>query len=177
MTMQRISIVGTTGSGKTTLATALSAQSGYPVTDIDDLYWRPGWQRAEQNEFLESVARAASGEKWYIVGNYRQARTLVWPRADTVVWIDYSFPRTFWQLLRRCIDNILNGNFVCNGNQETLRLFFSRKNIMLWLFQTYGARRRELSGLMSKNKYPGLRFIRLKNPQETSAFIKGRYNA
>jgi adenylate kinase family enzyme len=172
MEMQRIAIVGATGSGKSTLGRALAAKLGHPVIELDDLHWRPGWQPAPPEEFVHAIEKAIAGDKWLLVGNYEaRARPLVWPRADTVIWLDYSFPRTFWQLSRRCAARIVDRKPICNGNYETLRILFSRKSIIVWLFQSYWNKRREISGAIAGNAYPHIRFIRLKSPQETREFL------
>jgi len=54
----RISVVGTTGSGKTTLARALSAQLGLPYIEMDALNWQAGWRdlsRSDPEEFVRRV--------------------------------------------------------------------------------------------------------------------------
>ncbi len=40
---QRIAIVGTTGSGKTTLAQQLSQRINVPHIELDALHWEPNW--------------------------------------------------------------------------------------------------------------------------------------
>ena len=40
----RIAVVGTTGSGKTTLAKALAAQLGLAFIEMDALNWQTGWR-------------------------------------------------------------------------------------------------------------------------------------
>ena len=53
----RISVVGTTGSGKTTLARALSAQLGLPYIEMDALNWQAGWRDLSRNDPDEFVRR------------------------------------------------------------------------------------------------------------------------
>jgi hypothetical protein len=77
----------------------------------------------------------------------------------------------FWQLLRRSIRRMCDRAPVCNGNHESLRLFLSRRSIMLWLFQTFRARRREYDALLRGGEYPQIRFIRLAGPAQTRAFL------
>lgn len=42
--LQRVVIVGTSGSGKTTMARELSVLLGTPHIELDALQWLPGWQ-------------------------------------------------------------------------------------------------------------------------------------
>ena len=39
--MQRVSVIGVTGSGKTTLAAALAAKLQVPYIELDALHWEP----------------------------------------------------------------------------------------------------------------------------------------
>lgn len=80
---RRIAIVGTSGSGKTTVAARLASSLGLPHVELDALFWRPDWRQANLEEFRASVDTATSGEGWICDGNYSRARDIVLPRADT----------------------------------------------------------------------------------------------
>jgi adenylate kinase family enzyme len=55
MGMQRIVVVGTTGSGKTTMAGQLAGRLGYPHVEQDALNWGPDWTMRPNEEFLALV--------------------------------------------------------------------------------------------------------------------------
>jgi adenylate kinase family enzyme len=57
--MERIAIVGTSASGKTTLAKALSRALRIPHIELDALNWLPDWKERRHEDFLEGC-RAAS---------------------------------------------------------------------------------------------------------------------
>lgn len=100
---ERISVVGTTGSGKTTIAKEISKQLEVPYIELDALYWDKDWKGVKETVFQNRVTKMISGDRWVVDGNYSRVRQLIWERAETVVYLDYSFIRTFWQLMTRTI--------------------------------------------------------------------------
>ena len=88
----RFSIVGTAGSGKTTLARRLAQRLGVPHVELDAIHWGPNWQPAEPDDFRQRARAALRGDAWTTDGNYRSVRDIVWGRAQAVVWLDYSLP-------------------------------------------------------------------------------------
>ena len=166
--MNRIVIIGATGSGKTTLANALAEKHGMPFTDLDDLYWQPGWLETPPADFRAAVDHATAAPRWIIAGNYSAVRDLTWGRADTLIWLDYSFHRVLWQLLRRSLRRVSDRNLICNGNRETWRKLLSRDSIIVWLFTSFAKRRRDHAALFrDATPYPNIKtLIHLKNPAE-----------
>src|SRR5450755_2492300 len=68
--MQRILVMGSSGSGKSTFAQRLSAITGIPMVSLDALYWKPGWVASDDAEFDVRVTDAAHQPRWIIDGNY-----------------------------------------------------------------------------------------------------------
>lgn len=95
--MQRILVLGCSGSGKTTFSRALAGKLNLPFVSLDQLYWQPGWREPVEAEFTTRVVEAASGPAWVMDGNFtRQGGwELRRERADTVVLFD--LPR--WKCL------------------------------------------------------------------------------
>ena len=75
--MQRVSVIGVTGSGKTTFAASLAARLRVPHVELDALHWEPNWTMAELDVFRRRVARQVSADGWVIDGNYAKVRDLV----------------------------------------------------------------------------------------------------
>jgi adenylate kinase family enzyme len=88
--MQRILVMGSSGSGKSTFARRLSAATGIPVVSLDALFWQPGWKPSEAAAFGERVAEAARQPRWIMDGNYisHGAGLLRRQLADAVLWFD-----------------------------------------------------------------------------------------
>ena len=135
--------MGPSGSGKTTLGKHLAENLGFPFTDLDDLYWLPNWIIRPSKEFSSLIEDATSSDCWIICGNQSKYRHLFWPKADTIIWLDLPLYLLLWRVLRRSIKNLFFKDEICNGNQETLRQFFSSQSIVLWLLKSYFRRRRD----------------------------------
>ena len=85
--MTRVVIVGSTGSGKTTLARQLSRLLDVPHTELDALNWEANWVMAPTDVFRQRTQDALKGDAWVVDGNYSAVRDLVWPRATVLVWL------------------------------------------------------------------------------------------
>lgn len=99
--MQRILVMGSSGSGKSTFARRLSEATGVPFVSLDALFWKPGWQPSESAVFHERVTAVLGQPRWVIDGNYTKGPSGELRRelADTIFWFD--LPR------RTCMTGIL----------------------------------------------------------------------
>jgi adenylate kinase family enzyme len=87
--MQRILVMGSSGSGKSTFARRLSALTGIPMVSLDALFWKPGWVESDRAEFRARVADATRQSRWIMDGNYTAAEgELRRDCSDTVIWFD-----------------------------------------------------------------------------------------
>ena len=86
--MRRVSVVGSSGSGKSTVAARLAEQLGVPHTELDAINHQPNWTPLPHEEFRRRVTEITAGAQWVVDGNYSTVRDIVWDRADTVVWLD-----------------------------------------------------------------------------------------
>jgi adenylate kinase family enzyme len=87
--MQRILVMGSSGSGKSTFARRLSAITGIPIVSIDALFWKPGWVASDRAELRARLAEATRQPRWIMDGNYTSADgELRREVSDTVIWFD-----------------------------------------------------------------------------------------
>src|SRR5438552_17687433 len=107
--MQRILVMGSSGSGKSTFAQRLSAITGIPTVSLDALYWKPGWTPSDATEFEARATEAAHQPRWIMDGNYMSsgAGELRRSTADAVFWFD--LPR------RTCMTGILTRIAIRHG--------------------------------------------------------------
>jgi adenylate kinase family enzyme len=170
--MDRYVIVGTTGSGKTTLARELSRRIAAPHIELDALNWGPNWTAASTDVFRAKAAEAVSGERWVIDGNYEVVRDVVWSRANCIVWLNYSLPLVLRRLLQRTARRVFLAEPCCNGNRESLRLTLSKDSILLWALTTYHRRRRKYPPLLAARAAAGVCIVEHKTPAETQAWLQ-----
>ncbi|NQW18721.1 MAG: hypothetical protein HQ478_14710 [Chloroflexi bacterium] len=124
------------GGGKTTLSRALGENLGYPVIELDALYWLPNWKERDPVEFKALVTRTLdeSGASWIADGQYlSHLGQSVLERADTVIWLELPWRSVFWRIFKRSIARSRDRNFICGENIETWRHnFLSRESIIWW---------------------------------------------
>lgn len=174
--MRKVNVVGTCGSGKSHFSRALAQRLDIDYIQMDQLHWKPDWVESTTQEFLDTLAARLHASAWVLDGNYSKANTIKWRYADTIIWLDYSFPRTFYQLLSRTIKRIWNRQEVWpgTGNIETWRgTFLSSDSILIWFLRTYSKNRRDYCALQNSSTLQHIAFVRLRNPAEANRFLEG----
>lgn len=173
---QRIVIVGTTGSGKTTLARRAAAIIGGRHVELDALFHGPGWVPAEPDVFRARVRAAIAGQqRWVTCGGYRgHVRDITWASADQIVWIDLPFPVTFSRMLCRTLTRIGRKEELWNGNRESLRnTFASRDSLILFAIQHRNKYREEYPAELSAPALAHVDVARLRRQREVAAWLRG----
>lgn len=172
----RLVVVGTTSSGKSTLAKRLADKLGYDFIELDALHWEPNWTEAPLEVFRGRVETATQAPAWVVAGNYRIVRDIVWSRAEAVIWLDYPFLIVLRQLTRRTFTRWWTQELLWGTNRENLWTHFklwSEESLFHWLIKTYWRRKREIPALLSLPEHGNLRLIHFKHPNETEAWLDG----
>ncbi|MEU7341000.1 hypothetical protein [Streptomyces sp. NPDC007074] len=101
--MNRIVILGRGGAGKSTLAAALGTATGLPVIELDKHFWGPGLEATPPEQWAAVQCELAHADQWIMDGDLGPYDVLEvrLRTADTVILLDYSFPRCAWQAMRR----------------------------------------------------------------------------
>jgi len=171
---RRVVVVGTTSSGKSTLAAQLACKLQVDFIELDALYWEPHWTGASDEVFRARVEQATRAPGWVVAGNYHYVRDVIWPRAEAVVWLDYSLWTIFWRLTFRTFRRWWTREHLWGTNYENLWNHFkiwSDKSLFRWLFKTYWRRKREYPLLFSMPEHAHLKVIQFKTPQETETCV------
>ena len=151
---QRIVVIGTTGSGKTTCARQLAQKLAIPHVELDALFWDADWTPASLPVFRARVIQALQSECWIVDGNYSKVRELIWQRATTIIWLDYSLWIIMLRLLKRTIGRIMSSD-----------------SILLWALKTYHKHRRVYSHLRLQPEYTHIQFVHLRSPRATHEWL------
>ncbi len=81
--MKKIIVIGSGGAGKSTFSRRLGEVTGIPVIHLDQLYWRPNWEKTPAPEWEAAVAELVRGETWIMDGNFGGTREIRMRAADT----------------------------------------------------------------------------------------------
>ncbi len=102
----KIHIIGSVGSGKTTLAKALSASLGLPFYELDNMVWirsEPGDIRRSDEERDEYLTHVVNSEAWIIEGAHHKWVLPSLQNADVIIFLDASYCRRVYRIVRRFV--------------------------------------------------------------------------
>ena len=172
---KRIIIIGSTGSGKTTLASQLADVLAVPHIELDALQFLPNWEVVSREEFRQKATEAVNiHTEWVMDGNYSILQDITWARADTFIWLDYHILVNTWRLLKRSVARSITKEELWNtGNQENLwQHLFTRDSLFLWLFKTHARRQRTYPVRLAEQEALGKIVIRLQSPKATNSWFE-----
>lgn len=169
--MMKIYIVGTSGSGKSSLARGLSRKLSIPHTELDNLSFIPGWIERPRDQFKADVLAIVQSPSWILCGNYSLVQQEIFEAADQIIWLNYPFPKVFWRVTRRTFRRLILREPCCNGNYESFwRQFFTKYSIFWWVIHTYSRRKREYMQF-SQNPTLGKKWITIHTEAELQDFL------
>ena len=169
----RIVVLGTSDAGKTTVAKAIAEVLSVPHVEFDAYRHGPNWTETPDDVFRERLSEALQGEAWVADGNYSIARDVVWPRASTLVWLDYPMPLVMWRLFWRIMRRGIMREELWNGNKEKLWWhFFSRESLFLWAWSSHWRRRRTLPEAFAQPQHAHIQVVRLRSPKITREWVR-----
>ena len=162
----RIMVIGSCGSGKTTFSIQLSKILGLPLIHLDKEYWRPGWIETPKKEWHEKVENIVSQENWIIDGNYNGSLDIRFKRTETVIFMDYNKYICLYGIFKRFILNYgRNRNDMGAGcNEKFPNLQFIR---FVWNFKK-DSRQNIMDKMIS---YEKINKVILKNRKGAKKFL------
>lgn len=164
--MNRVSVVGNSGSGKSRLAERVAQVLDVPYVELDAIHHLADWTSIDPDVFVARIGEISSTDAWVIDGNYRTVVVdgPVWKRADTVVWLDLPRRTVMFQVIRRTLTRIIGRKRLWNGNREPLHNLWSwdpNKSIIRWAWTQHAKYRERYGSAMESPDLAHLDFVRL----------------
>lgn len=170
--LERVAVVGTSCSGKTTLARRVAPLLDAAHVELDAIFWGPSWTASADADFRSRVERALSVPRWVCDGNYRAVQDVVLGRATAIVWLDYGFRLVVWRALLRTVRRVVTRERLYAGNQESFtRAFLSPESILLWVIHSHHERSRRYAELFGQAG-SRWRLFRLRHPRDAARFLE-----
>jgi adenylate kinase family enzyme len=168
--MRRVAIVGSSGSGKTWLASRLATNLGVPHVELDAIHHGPGWTATLAEEMRRELdLRCRADAEWVADGNYEtKGGDLVRDRADTIVWLDFPRRTLMSQLILRTARRVMFRERLWNENRESLRDALSRdpeRSVIRWAWTRHASQRSRYAAQIDE------RWVRLTDRAEVRRFL------
>ena len=98
---KRIIVIGSPGSGKSTLSRKLGEATGIGVHHMDRMFWLPNWTERDRAEFDGILSGVLGLKEWIIDGNYQRTLRMRAESADTVIFLDFNRFLCLYRVLKR----------------------------------------------------------------------------
>ena len=99
--MKRVLVIGPGGSGKSTIAKRLGRILGIDVKHLDSFYWRAGWTKPSEEDWINQVNELISAESWILDGNFGGTLARRVERCDTIIFLDMPRILCLWRVTKR----------------------------------------------------------------------------
>lgn len=101
--MEKIAIIGSGGSGKSTFARKLGEKLQIEVYHLDAILWKPNWTAVSKDQQEAIQLQLALKENWIIDGNYNGTLDLRLDAADCVIFMDMPRKLCVYRVLKRIL--------------------------------------------------------------------------
>jgi adenylate kinase family enzyme len=170
--MRRVLVIGSGGSGKSTVAVQLGELLNLEVNHLDKLYWSAGWVKPAPDEWLKTVTDLIDGDTWIIDGNYSGTLELRLRKSDTIVFLDLPRVLCLWRIVKRFfLYRKESRPDIAEGCHENLNLEF-----VSWVWNYHRRSRPKVIKLLQEHaKEKQIVWLRSRN--EVKTFLAGHKKA
>ena len=102
--MERIIILGPSGTGKTTLCRNLSEKLGLTLLHLDSVYWKKDWQNIDKHTFDLWMRKFLTKHRKFVIdGNYSNNKHFKYrlDLADTIIFLDFGTEKALEGIYKR----------------------------------------------------------------------------
>ena len=160
--MRRVMIIGSVGSGKSTLGTALGAILALPVIHLDLIVWQPGCRTIPDEEFIAIHDVLLTHEAWIIEGvGPWQAWGARIAAADTIILPDYSVWQTWRWVAKRQLATIARRSAPTPPDCPLVPMTFK---LLRWAWIYRREMGPAIERLIHEKRNPAATVLRFRNP-------------
>ena len=169
--MRRVLVIGPGGAGKSTFARQLGEALDIKVNHLDSAYWRSGWSKPSEDEWVQTVTQLVSGDAWILDGNFGGTLELRLRHCDTIVFLDMSRLLCLWRVVkRRLLYRNRSRPDMAEGCNEKLDLDF-----ILWVWN-YSHRSRPKVIKLLREQAEGKEVVWLRSRRGVRKFLRHGLN-
>lgn len=165
MDFSRVAIIGSAGSGKTTLAKQLGTLFDRPVTHLDKILWGENWTELTHEQRLQILQPIVDLSQWIIDGTWAKTLEYRYKRATLVIFLDYKPTFCAWRAFRRSLKHKgIQRDDLAEGCIEKINFGFYRYILNF--------RKNTLPRIKNMQQtYPDVPVLCLKTTKQTKAFL------
>jgi adenylate kinase family enzyme len=162
---KRIVVVGISASGKSAFSRRLAHKTKLPLTLIDSIMWKPGWNYIGDEETAKKLEEISSTPEWIIEGYIvKQVRDRIFERADFIIYLDYSPLVASWRYVKRWWKHRKQARPELEGSSEKFNLKFLK---LVWTKGEAISLNKHLARMTNPEK-----LITLRSPKEAERFLQ-----
>jgi len=166
--INKISIIGGSGTGKTTLSENLGPVMNLPVYHIDAFHHFENWVIRDQEERDKMILDTVAKEKWIIDGTYRNTLKQRIENSDLVIYLDYSSIEATTGAIMRTLKNNGKEKPEIPGCKEKMSFEF-----LCWVWNWRKKRRKFIMNELEEN--PPKQLLVFKNRRSLKKWFKKEF--
>lgn len=161
---KRIAVVGVSASGKSIFSRELGGRINIPVTYVDAIMWKPGWNYIGDEATVSKLIEISQKPEWIIEGYIEKgARPAVFQNADSIVYLDYPRRIAAWRYIKRWWKHRKNARPELEGSPEKFSFKFLK---LVWAKGEAITLEKFLANMSDQSK-----IIKLTSPREAKVFL------
>jgi adenylate kinase family enzyme len=172
--VDRVSIIGTSGAGNSTLGRSLANRLDVPYIELDGIFHQPNWTKLPAAEFERRVREVVAQPRWVLDGSYSAVRHVIWPRVDCVIWLDLRCLLATYRVLRRTVMRCVRREELWNGNRDRWRDLLSTNpntSTVAAAWKRYPEQRARWAAATSATEWKSVPIVHLRSPRQVKDYL------